>query len=930
MNKKLIKLAFLGVAMLLSVGLYAQTKLSGSVVDGSDNGKLGKAAVVLLNPVDSILIKFVRSQENGSFTFPTLAHGKYTLIVSYPQYADFVQEIELTEEDKNLGQIKLSKMALLIDEVMVQGRIPVVIKGDTVEYDAASFKVDKDAKVADLLKVLPGITMDASGKITAQGKEVKKILLDGEEFFGNDPTLITKNIRSDMVSKVQVYEKKSEMADRTGIDDGERTQTIDIKLKEGSKKGMFGEATAGYGTDKYYAGKAMLNKFKAAQKISVYGIAANNGLVGLGFEASEKYGMSSSTVNVMDGGGFYISREDSGDGTDSWSGDFSGRGIPRALNMGAAYSDKFKEDKHKINVSFRRNQMDVKNTRNYLSQNNLPDIARLNTSITESENNNRNNIANMRYDVKMDSLTEVTLKMGYNRLDSDNELETNGEERNLSDSLINKTFNQNKGNIIKENLNADVLITRKFKKDKRSITFHANVNSGRNHGDAQYRANTFFTADSTTMRIDQAKRDREDRLSWRSALTYSEPLSKKITASLGYSLESDVNTTLNQSFNYNAATQEYDILDENLLNDFKSSSLKQMINAGLNFKSEVWTINLSNRLDFDNLRRDYNTPNKNLHRDQVSVLPNFSAQYKIDKNTSLRFNYSGRSVQPSLTQIEPLKQNAQQLVEYIDNFDLKAGFSNTISLGYNTYRPLKDKGIYTNVRFSQLENPITSKIVYDKNTGKQQVSFVNLDKSNWNGNAWAGYYTPLIKNWGLNLEIGANANYAINYNYLALNGGNADRNKNTSITMSPTIGFNRSKANKIDFYVSIMPGVQVLNSSLQPNLNSTAFFLRSYGDFMYYFPKDFKIQLGIEQTHNAATKTLKAIDMINSSGYISKKFLKDKSLETQLFVNDIFNRNNGLQRTQQGNLFVQESNQVLRRYMMIKVIYNFTTIKGGS
>src|SRR5690606_34076858 len=140
---------------------------------------------------------------------------------------------EITEQGEvSLGKIGLTSVSNLLEEVMVTGKIPVVIKGDTAEYDASSFAVEKNAKVEDLLKVLPGITVDANGKITAQGKTVEKVLVDGEEFFGDDPTLVTRNLRSDMVDKVQLYEKKSEEAERTGVDDGERIQTLNVTLKE--------------------------------------------------------------------------------------------------------------------------------------------------------------------------------------------------------------------------------------------------------------------------------------------------------------------------------------------------------------------------------------------------------------------------------------------------------------------------------------------------------------------------------------------------------------------------------------------------------------------------------------------------------------------------------------------------------------------------
>jgi hypothetical protein len=263
-------LCFIICSLLLNTSLsFSQIKLSGTITDGADNVKLHKATIALLNPKDSILVNFARSGENGNFLIPKLDTGLYKLIVSYPQYADYVQDLKILE-DHNIGNIKLSKAFLLLDEVAITGKIPVVIKGDTIEYNAGSFKVDKDAKVDDLLKVLPGITVDADGKITAQGKEVKKVLLDGEEFFGSDPTLITKNIRADMVDKVQVYEKRSDLNDRTGVDDGERTQTVNITLKEDKKKGAFGQAQSGYGSENYFGLKGMVNRFNPDYAVDIF------------------------------------------------------------------------------------------------------------------------------------------------------------------------------------------------------------------------------------------------------------------------------------------------------------------------------------------------------------------------------------------------------------------------------------------------------------------------------------------------------------------------------------------------------------------------------------------------------------------------------------------------------------------------------------
>lgn len=913
------------VLMVCSTAAFAQQKLSGTVVDGKDRAKLHQASIALLNPKDSILIKFDRTKEDGKFQISNLDTGTYKMVVSYPQYADLVKDIQVGAQGLDLGTVSLSKAALLLEEVQVTGKIPVVIKGDTIEYDAGSFKVEKDAKVEDLLKVLPGITIDGTGKITAQGKEVKKVLLDGEEFFGDDPTLITKNIRSDMVSKVQVYEKKSDLAVRTGVDDGERTQTIDIRLKEDKKKGMFGQAVAGAGTDRYYGAKAMLNKFKGSQKIAAYGILANDGMVGLGFEDSQKYGVGgSSNVQMMDGGGIMVSS--SGDGSDGgWDGKYYGGGVPKAVNMGASYSDKSKDDKHKINVNYKRSQIDVANTSTYNAQNNLPERAQIDNTVTQSENETKSNIANLRYDVKLDSFSDLTLNMGLTKSSRDNSSFSEADQRTLDGTMITKTSSRTDMDSDLDKFNVNAMLTRRFKKERRSITFDVNANTDQNRSSTKYFSDNAFNSGRRDT-IDQFKYDKLSNNTYGASVTYTEPLSKRLTAAIGYSFTNNQSRTLNQSFDKDLQTGQYTVLDQDILNDFDFSSLKNGVNASLTYKSSSLTVNLSNRVDFEDVKRTYNNLNKVLQRDQTSVNPNFSISYKISKSKNLNFRYTGRTAQPSLTQIEPLRQNAQPLIEYLDNPDLKAGFNNSYFINYNSYKQLKDRGVYFYVSADQGRKSINNFVRYNLEEGTQQISYVNIDKDNWRMYGGGSYYFVLHKKWGLKADLGMRAQYNSQFSYLSLLNEDAQLNRNQTKSITADIGFNRNKANKMDFYVNFMPGVEQMSSYLQPDLNRTTFMLRSYAQFTYYLPKDFKISISANQNYQAATKTLQSINLINMNGYISKKFLKDKSLEAQLFVNDIFNKNNGVSRYQSGTSFIQTSNEVLRRYGMLKVIYNFTTM----
>jgi hypothetical protein len=266
--------------------------IKGTIIDTSLNLKLKDASVLILNSKDSIIRQFTRTQQNGSFLMSGLQGGGYFLYVSYPGYADYSEKfiLDSSRNNKDFNMIGMILKASLLKEVIIKGTVSTIkIKGDTTEYNAKAYKLSPNAKVEDLLKRLPGIQVDKDGKISAQGQNINKVLVDGEEFFGDDPTLVTKNLRADMVDKVQLFDKKSDQATLTGMNDGKTDKTLNIKLKEDKKNGYFGKADVGIGTNGYYQGQLMFNAFQGKQRFSVYGLMGNDGKTSLNWQDNAKY-----------------------------------------------------------------------------------------------------------------------------------------------------------------------------------------------------------------------------------------------------------------------------------------------------------------------------------------------------------------------------------------------------------------------------------------------------------------------------------------------------------------------------------------------------------------------------------------------------------------------------------------------------------------
>lgn len=255
----------------------AQNRFSvnGQITDTVEKKPVWQASVILLRAADSVLQAAVRTDPSGKFTIPPQLTGKYILQVSYPKYADYIAVLEL-DKHAELGQIPLISAFYLLKEIVIKSPSSAIrIKGDTTEFVADSFKVTPNADVQELLRKMPGFQINAKGEIIAQGEKVQKILVDGEEFFSDDPAVVTKNLRADAVEKVQLFDKKSDQAAFTGIEDGERTKTINLQIKEESKKGFFGKAEVNSNFNQYLDSKVMASAFKGKRKVSSYLTSSN-------------------------------------------------------------------------------------------------------------------------------------------------------------------------------------------------------------------------------------------------------------------------------------------------------------------------------------------------------------------------------------------------------------------------------------------------------------------------------------------------------------------------------------------------------------------------------------------------------------------------------------------------------------------------------
>ncbi|MFD2968153.1 outer membrane beta-barrel protein [Sphingobacterium bambusae] len=917
------KLTALCAFLILTVFFVAQgqTKITGEVVDDADQiTKLSNASVMLIRAKDSILVQHTRADQNGKFSLLRPDTIPYLLIVTYPKYGDFYKEI-VQESDGAVGRIGLSSVSQLLEEVIVTGKIPVVIKGDTTEYDASSFAVEKNAKVEDLLKVLPGISVDASGKITAQGKTVEKVLVDGEEFFGNDPTLVTRNVRSDMVDKVQLFEKKSEEAERTGVDDGQRIQTINLKLKEDAKKGMFGKAEGGGGADTdrgFYTGTLAFNKFNGTQKIGVFGLTSNDGTVSLNWEDRDRFGFSDISSEISDDGSVSFSWR--GDNMDYWN----GRGRPRAISTGLSFADSWKEAKHKLNTSYKFGIIENEEESTRTSQENLVDAV-LNSSDSSASNaRNQKHRLNARYDLKIDSLTTLTMSIGASKGNTESSRTQRTNTFDGNGNAINDNIASQEMQSDNQSIDYSAYLTRKLKKEGRSISLRINGNHNETNGEGWLNSEANFYSSNTVSIIDQRKTMESRGDNFRSSLAYTEPLTKRLSSSLQYEFSHGVSSSISNSFNRSGDNGPYDVLDDEFSNDFDFNTTRHAANLSFNYRSDLIDANLTNNVRNDELYQVNNYEEMDLGRSFLTYNPSLYFRYKITKAKSVSFRFNRNNSLPSLMQIQPLRQNTDQLNIVVGNENLRPAQSNSYNLSFDTYNMMKNQYGYISLNWSQRFNNIQQNILIEE--GRRTLSYANLDRVANTVSLWSSIGRDLLKKQKVRGNIGLDGTYNNYFNYI-----NGALSENDNIDMSVSLNFSRNVKKGLDFYIGFTPGYSLLRNSLQPDLNSNGFVYRSNANLEYYLPWKVKIYSNINYLYQAPTKVFsESLQRFLWQPGVTKKFLKDESLTLNFFINDALNQNIGFNRQQSASTLIQDQYNTIARYYMLKVSWDFTSMKGGK
>jgi hypothetical protein len=908
----------------------AQTSytVGGQTLDTTSNLKLLNTSISLLSAKDSTLRTFTRSAADGSFSLSPKLPGQYILLVTYPGYADYVEHFQLdsANRSKNFGRINLILKATLLKDVLIRGTAAAIkIKGDTTEFNAGSYTIQPNSKVEDLLRQLPGIQIDKDGKITAQGESVNKVLVDGEEFFGDDPTLVTKNIRGDMVDKVQLYDKKSDQATFTGIDDGKKAKTINIKLKDGKKNGYFGKLDAGVGTDDFYQSQAMLNIFRGKKKFSAYSTIGNTGKTGLGWEDNSKYG-SSDGIEFMEGGGIMIT-SNGNDDLESFDGQFNGEGIPLTKSGGLHYDSKWNQDKESVNANYKVGSIIIDGLKGVISQNNLPDSAIVSNSNQSFHNYMFRHKLDLTYQIKLD--TTSNLKISLDGTSKNNEANTTFASRSVigNGTILNDNARTVSNDGTQRMFNGKILFTKKLKKLGR--TYSINLNESVNDNNSKGFLNStshFYTQgniDSTQV-IDQLKTLQSKNSVFNSNLTYSEPFSKTFSLILNYGFGLSNSTADRKSYNRDAEGA-YSLLDTAYSSDFKLEQLTNQVGAMFNYKKKKSILNFGTKVTQVSFGQLDRLTNIKFDRNFINWNPQATYQYKFTNQRSFYLNYFGNSTQPSIEQIQPLRNNTDPLNVTLGNPNLRPSFNNRLSLSYNSYKILTSQNVYISGSYGFTDQAIVSNATTDS-VGKSTYQYMNLnDKRPSNFYIYAGFsrkFKPLDGNIGLSINSSGNTYF----NYV-----NGQLNETKSNNYGAYLNLSSYKEKKYNTNISVGPTYSTNQSSLQKQLNDNGWGLNADAYFSVYLPGKFEISSNANYQYKQATASFgEDFSRTIWNASLAKKFFKSENLKLSLSGNDLLNQNKGFNRTASGNMIIQNTYTSIQRYYMLSLTWDFNKMGGSA
>ncbi len=917
----------LSLALITELALAQTSSLKGSVIDNTDNKNLQNTVVSLMRAKDSVLVKFARADKAGNFSISNIKEGDYIVMITHPYLGDYFDKAEIKPNAvTDLGKINMIPKSKLLAEVIIKSGSPIRIKGDTTVYTADSFKVREGANVEELLRRLPGIQVDKDGKITAMGEKVTKVLVDGEEFFGSDPGIATKNLRADVLKVVYVFYKKSDQAEFTGIDDGVKDKTINLKLKDDKKKGYFGKVEAGGGLPDMYSNSVMLNAFKGKRKLAAYGIMSNTGKTNLDWEDANNYGggMEGMETGISDDGGMYMSFTSDGD-NNYWGGR---NGIPRNWNGGLHYSNKFNNNKQSLNGGYKFSKVNAPGVTSTFSKTFLPDTSWSTNSISNNYTSNNKHAFNFILETTLDSMN--TLKWTTKANENKSLTRSSYYSESLTDdndSINNSSRNSNnKG--VNDAITSSLLWKHKFKKLSRTLSINADLNWNRSDNEGLlYSLNNYYRGGLIDRRdtIDQQNIRNNEGKSFSTKVAYTEPLLKDMYLELSYALSYNANSNERITNEKDAAGKYEDRIDS-LSNSFQ---FNRFVNTpGINFRvnKKKYTYSFGSSVAFSQFIQKNLTDETRRNYDFTNFFPRANFTYKIKASENIRFNYNGSTTAPTLEQLQPITVNTDPLNIYIGNPELDQAFRHSFNVNYSSWNALKERNIWGGMRLNLTQNAFTQFSTIDS-VGRRVYQTVNVDGIyNFNVNIDYGMKIPDTQ-W--RFGFGPNININRNIDFVRDQKTNETvKNKTDTRSYGVRLNIGQYVKDKYNFHIGPNFALNSSKASVNSSANAEYWQIEGWAQGNVTLPKNFEIGSDINFQARQKDPRFPANNNFTTwNASLIKRVMKNE-LEFKVAVYDILNQNRGYNRSFNSYSFTESYYNTLKRFWMLSVTWNIS--KNGK
>lgn len=694
------------LAVIAQAALAQKFSVKGIVVDEESNG-LPSATVVLQNASDSVMVNFSVTSIDGEFELKGINPGDYRLNITFTGYSPSVHTIKAPESGNvvDLGIIKMEPMSAMLTEIVIMGEsIPVRIKGDTIEFNASSFKTSANANVEELLKQLPGVEVSPDGTVTAQGETVQQVLVNGREFFGRDPKMATRGLPADAVEKIQVFDKRSDQAVFSGIDDGQRQKTINLEIKKDALKGTFGNVEAGSNGDDRHTGRLSINRFRDTRMISLQG-SGNN--------------VNQQSFSFGGGGG-------------------GNSGITTTYTGGLNYSDDFGK-KLRLSSNYRysdtNNEVITLTDRiNFIAEGETLDY----NDISRRFNQTRSHNADIRMNHEIDSANSGIYEFRASQSSGDRTSTKNsvseGQFETVTNETIDRTLTESKS------LNSSALLRHRFRKPGRTFSTQLTFNISDNSSNGEL----ISTGSQAIQNFTQINRQDTDNRTFGLNVNYTEPLSSNKFLELAYNYRENKSDVVREVFDIEDG--ESTGLNPNLSATYNTGTISNIPSFSVRFVHDAFNLSIGTSYQNTTIKGELISQDTTINRTYQALTPFVRLNYTFPNSGRLRINYQTDMREPSVSDLQPLLVNSDPLNITVGNPNLRPSYSHQVSANYNSYDIARQINLFINTSATYTLHNIVNAQTFDPVTLVRTTMPINVkDNLSLNANVNFGFQLSKFK-----------------------------------------------------------------------------------------------------------------------------------------------------------------------------------------